>query len=73
MGTWLAVFPFAVVALWHEAHVPVCTAAWLNVAGVHATVRWQVSQVCVVAMWLAGFPLLVTPLWHVAQLPGATP
>jgi hypothetical protein len=36
-------FPAAVVPLWQEEHVPV-TLAWLNVAGLHALVVWQVPH-----------------------------
>jgi len=43
------------------------------VAGSHAVVRWQVSQLCVVLMWLLGLPCAAEPLWQVEQLPGLMP
>ena len=49
------------------------TVAWLNVAGIQAVVRWQLSHAAVVGKWLLGLPRAVEPLWQVAQLPGATP
>ena len=45
----------------------------MNVAGVHAVVRWQASQLCVVGRWFDGFPVAIVPLWHVAQEPAVTP
>ena len=59
--------------MWQVAQVPATTPVWLNVAGVHAVVRWQVSQLCVVGIWVAGLPRAVVPLWHVAQVPTAMP
>jgi hypothetical protein len=49
VAKWLAVLPRALVPLWQVAQVPGVTLAWLNVAGSHAVVRWQVSQEAVVA------------------------
>jgi len=46
---------------------------WFIVAGVQALVRWQVSQLAVVATWLLGLPVAFWPLWQVAQVPGVTP
>jgi len=43
------------------------------VVGVHAVVRWQVSQDAVVEMWLEFLPFAMVPLWQVAHAPGATP
>ena len=45
----------------------------MKVAGVHADVRWQASQDCVVGRWFDGLPVAVVPLWQVAQLPAVTP
>ena len=59
--------------LWQVAQLPVVTPLWLNVAGIHAVVRWQVSQLCVVGRWLAGLPVAVVPLWQVLQDPTVTP
>src|SRR5215468_10433949 len=56
VGTWpLAGLPVALVPLWHVAHEPGATLAWLNVAGFHAVVRWQVSHCAVVVMCVVGF------------------
>ena len=65
--------PVAVVPLWHVAQLPAVTPLWLNVAGIHAVVRWQVSQLCVVGMCVAGLPRAVVPLWQVAHVPATTP
>ncbi len=65
--------PSAVLPLWQVLQVPAVTPLWLKVAGVHAVVRWQASQVCVVGRWLEGLPSAMVPLWQVAQLPAATP
>jgi len=54
-------------------HVPGVALMWLNVAGVHAVVRWHVSHEAVVGTWLPGRPRAIDPLWHVMQVPGATP
>ena len=59
--------------LWQVAHVPAATPLWLKVAGIHAVVRWQASQACVVGMWFVGLPAAVVPLWHVAHEPAVTP
>ena len=45
------------------------TAAWLKVAGVQAVVRWQSSQVLVVARCVAVLPVAVVPLWQEKQFP----
>ena len=65
-------FPFAVTPLWQVAQLPGLTPEWLNEAGVHAEVLWQVSQLCVVAMWLAFLPRAAVPLWQLVQDPAAT-
>ncbi len=54
--------PRAEVPLWHVAQVPGVTPVWVNVAGVHAVVRWQESQDNVVGRWLAVLPRAVVPL-----------
>jgi hypothetical protein len=64
--------PVAVLPLWQVMQVPRATPAWLNPAGTHATVLWQLSQDEVVAIWFAGFPGATNPVWHVKQVPGAT-
>ena len=46
---------------------------WLNVAGVHAVVRWHWSHAAVVGRWFDGLPVAVLPLWQVEQVPAATP
>ena len=48
--------------MWQVAQVPGATPVWLNVAGIHAVVRWQVSHEAVVGRWVAGLPLAVEPL-----------
>ncbi|MBK6804319.1 MAG: hypothetical protein IPG84_05370 [Betaproteobacteria bacterium] len=73
VGTCVVGLPFAVVPLWQVAQVPAATPVWLNVAGVQAVVRWQVSQLCDVGTCVAGLPFAVVPLWQVAQVPAATP
>jgi hypothetical protein len=52
----------AVLPLWQVEQVPGATPLWLNVAGVHALVLWQVSHEAVVGMWPLGLPLAVLPL-----------
>ena len=69
----VAGLPVAVVPLWQVAQVPGATPAWVNVAGFHAEVRWQLSQESVVGRCVAGLPVAVLPLWQVAHVPGATP
>ena len=59
--------------LWQVMQVPGVTPAWVNLAGVHAVVRWHESHDAVVRIWLAGLPELVIPLWQLMQAPGATP
>jgi hypothetical protein len=59
--------------LWQLAQLPGVTPVWLNVAGVHPVVRWQVSHDAVVGRWLPDLPRAVVPLWQLAQLPGVTP
>ena len=51
--------------------MPGVTLAWLNAAGSHAVVRWQLSQAAVVTMWPACLPFARDPLWHDTQDPGA--
>ena len=58
----MADLPRAVTPLWQVAQLPGLTLAWLNEAGVHAAVLWQVSQLWLVAMWLVVFPRAVVPL-----------
>ena len=65
--------PVAVLPLWQVAHEPGATLAWLNVAGIQAVVRWQVSHEAVVWTWLPGLPVAWVPLWQLAQVPGTTP
>jgi hypothetical protein len=72
VGTWVAGLPFAVDPLWQVAQVPGATPVWLNVAGIHAVVRWHVSHEAVVGRWLADLPFAVEALWQVAQVPAAT-
>jgi hypothetical protein len=62
-----------VVPLWHDAHEPGLTPVWLNVAGIQAVVRWQLSHACVVGTCVGGLPLAVVPLWQDAHEPGLTP
>ena len=69
---WLFDLPFAFEPLWQEAQVPGVTVEWLNVAGVHAVVRWHESHAAAVGMWLFGLPFALEPLWQVAQVPAAT-
>jgi hypothetical protein len=45
----------------------------LKPAGVHAVVRWQLSQEAVVRICPFGLPVAVVPLWQVVQVPGTTP
>ena len=59
--------------MWQVAQLPAVTPLWLNVAGVHAVVRWHTSQDCVVGRWFEGLPVAAEPLWQVAQLPAVTP
>ncbi len=53
--------------------MPGAIPVWLNVAGIQAVVRWQVSHEAVVGTWLLGLPVAVEPLWQVEQVPGAIP
>ena len=62
VGRCVAGLPLAVDPLWQVAHVPGATPVWLNVAGFHAVVRWQVSHAAVVGMCVAGLPLAAEPL-----------
>jgi hypothetical protein len=51
----------------------VTRAAWLNVVGIQATLRWHRSQLSVdlnPLLWLAVFPVAILPLWQVEQEPG---
>jgi hypothetical protein len=64
--------PRAVEPLWQVMQLPGATPLWLKVAGVHALVRWQLSQAPVVGTCPLGLPRAVLPLWQVAQLPGVT-
>ena len=59
---WLVGLPVAVVPLWQVEQVPGATPVWLNVAGDHALVLWQVSQALEVGMCVAGLPLAILPL-----------
>ena len=72
MAMCVADLPLAELPLWQVAQVPGATPVWLNVAGIHAVVRWQESHAAVVAICVAGLPFPVDPLWQVAQVPGAT-
>jgi hypothetical protein len=69
----VAPLPRACVPLWQVPQVPGVTAVWLNVAGIHAVVRWHTSQAALVATCVAGLPRACVPLWQVAQVPAATP
>ncbi len=65
--TWVADFPVAVVPLWHEEHVPT-TCVWSTlVAGFHAVVAWQDSQVFVVLMCPLGLPVVWVLSWQLEQ------
>ena len=59
--------------LWQVVQEPAVTPLWLNVAGIHAVVRWQASHDCVVGIWFDGFPVAAVPLWQVAHDPAVTP
>jgi hypothetical protein len=65
----------ALVPLWQVAHVPGVTPVWLNVAGLHAVVRWQTSHCCVVTMCVAGFTSILAkpPPWQLEHVPAAMP
>ena len=41
VGRWFDGLPVAVLPLWQVLQVPAATPEWLNVAGVHAVVRWH--------------------------------
>ena len=43
--------------------------AWVNVAGVHASVVWQAPQLSSDAMCAGDLPVAVVPLWHDTQVP----
>jgi hypothetical protein len=62
VGRCVAGLPFAVEPLWQVAHVPGATPLWLNVAGIHAVVRWHTSQDAVVGTCVAGLPFAELPL-----------
>jgi hypothetical protein len=44
---------------------------WLNDAGVHAVVLWQVSQVCGNPVWLGAVVALSLAKWHETQVMGS--
>ena len=46
----MALLPFAFVPLWQLLQLPAAMPVWLIVAGFHAVVAWQVSQLAVVVM-----------------------
>ena len=43
--------------------------AWLKVAGIQASVEWQVPHSAVVGMWFVPLPVALVPLWQRAQVP----
>jgi len=55
--------------------VPGATPVWLNVAGVHAVVRWHTSHCAVVVRWPADFTSMFVnvPPWQLEHVPGAIP
>jgi hypothetical protein len=46
---------------------------WLNWAGTHAVLRWQLSQELVTIKWRAGIPEACSPSWQVRHWPATTP
>jgi hypothetical protein len=70
----VGVLPVASVPLWQLKQAP-ATLSWFTLAGVHADVVWQFSQLLLEGMWLAGFAvtgpvlMLLVPLWQPRQLP----
>jgi len=64
----LAVFPVAVVPLWHEVQLP-DTCVWsTREAGFHAVTTWHDSQLFVVRMCVVFLPVERTPSWQLTQL-----
>jgi len=67
--------PVALVPLWQVAQVPAAMPVWLNVAGFHAVVRWQLSHCAEVVMCVADFTSMLAnvPPWQLMHVPAAIP
>ena len=65
---WSGVLPVASVPLWQELQLPVML-AWSKLAGTHAVVVWQSSQLSPLAMWVGCLPVATVPLWQDPQVP----
>jgi hypothetical protein len=54
LAIWFWDLPAAVVPLWQLKQLPIISLWSFLASGLHAMVRWQLSQVLVVLGWLAG-------------------
>ena len=65
---WVAFLPVARTPSWHDEQL-LTMPEWVNVAGFHASVVWQLSQPRGVGMWFASVPVAWVPSWQEAQVP----
>ena len=53
---------------WQDAQ-PATMPAWVNVAGIQASVEWQVLHASPVGTWFVPLPVAMAPSWQLAQAP----
>ena len=64
---WVLLFPVWWTPSWQETQAAVMP-SWVNRAGFHAAVEWQLPHSEVVGMWVEDLPVAWFPSWQVEQV-----